>query len=228
MHPLQRVLSGNRLTAPGMRFLAHIKNDVLGEKIQDLLIGQMMQGWQYMRILDVGSGPCQKLKDRRFAGVDITCLDIFKPYLSACQKLGFKVLNGDAKKLKSYFNDKSFDIALLIDVLEHFTKTDGKNVLSQVEKIARKQIIIWTPVGMYPQDYDCVDESWKAFGNLQTKQKNKYQQHISSWYPKDLEKMGYVCTVLKDYHPDIRSVSHKLKDQPVPITASQMWAIKIL
>ncbi len=228
MHPLQRVLSGNRLTAPGMRFLAYIKNDILGRKIEDLLIEQMIVGWKKMRILDVGSGPCQKLKDRRFRGVDITCLDIFKPYLSVCKQLGFKVVHGDAKNLGSYFIPKSFDIVFLIDVLEHFTKTDGKNVLRQVEKIARKQIVIWTPYGIYPQDYDCVDEPWKAFGDLQTKKKNTYQQHLSGWYPKDLEKKGYRCTVLKNYHFDIRSVSHKLQHHPMPISASQMWAVKFL
>jgi len=228
MHPLQIILSQNKLTAPGMRFLAYIKNDILKPKIWDLLIQHLIPGWQEMRILDIGSGPCGKLKDRRFRGVDITCLDIFKPYLSVCRGLGFKVVHGDALKLKDYFKQKSFDIVLLIDVLEHFKREDGKKVLAEVEKIAKKQIVIWTPVGWYPQDYDCVDEPWKTIGNLQTKDKNKYQQHISAWYPKDLEENGYRCTVLEDYHPDIRIASHELKSHPSPVLASQMWAIKLL
>lgn len=228
MHPLQILLSQNKLTAPAMRFLAYIKNDVLKPKIEDLLIEQLIKGWQNMQILDIGSGPCIKLKDRRFKSVDITCLDIFKPYLTPCKQLGFKTVHGDARNLESYFHSKSFDIVLLIDVLEHFTKSDGNKVLRIVEKIARKQIIIWTPVGRYPQDYDCVDEPWKAVGKLQEKQKNKYQQHQSFWHPKDLEKKGYKCTVLKNYHVDIRSVSHELENHPKPVTASQMWAIKLL
>ena len=228
MNRLQILLSGNKLTAPGMRFLAYIKNDILKPKIWDLLIKQMIPGWQKMRILDVGSGPCRKFKDHRFRGVDITCLDIFKPYLSACRELGFKVVHGDALRLKDYFKPKSFDIVLLIDVLEHFKKSDGKKVLAEVEKIAKRQIVIWTPVGWYPQDYECVDEPWKVIGNLQTEQKNIYQQHRSFWHPKDLEKKGYTCTVLKDYHADIRIASHELKNHPSPISAHQMWAIKLL
>lgn len=228
MNRLQILLSGNKLTAPGMRFLAYIKNDILGQKIEDLLIEQLIPGWQDMRILDIGSGPCRKLKDRRFSGVDITCLDIFKPYLSVCKQLGFKVVHGDALNLKFYFRPKSFDIVLLIDVLEHFKKSDCNKVLRQVEKIARYQIVIWTPVGWYPQDYDCVDEPWKEDDNLYSKHKNIYQQHISAWYPKDLEKKGYRCEVLKNYHFDIRSVSHKLKNKSQPVSASQMWAVKLL
>lgn len=227
MHPLQIILSQNRLTAPGMRFLAYVKNDILKPKIWDLLIEQMMPGWQEMRILDIGSGPCGKLKDRRFRSVDITCLDIFKPYLSFCKKLGFKVVHGDAKKLKDYFKPKSYDIVLLIDVLEHFKKSDGKKVLAEVEKIARRQIVIWTPLGWYPHDYECVDEPWKKIGGLQVKAKNKHQQHLSAWYPKDLERIGYKCTVLRDYHPDIRSASNELKNHASPVLASQMWAIKL-
>ncbi len=227
MHPLQIILSQNRFTAPGMRLLAYVKNDILKPKIWDLLIEQMIPGWQEMCILDIGSGPCGKLKDRRFRRVDITCLDIFKPYLSVCKELGFKIVYGDAKNLKDYFKPKSFDIVLLIDVLEHFKKPDGKKVLAQVEKIARKQIIIWTPVGWYPQDYDCVDEPWKKIGKLQVEIKNKYQQHLSAWYPKNLEKNGYRCTVLKNYHSDIRIASHELKNLPSPVLASQMWAIKL-
>lgn len=228
MHPLQILLSGNKLTAPAMRFLAYIKNDILGPKIEDLLIEKLLPGWQDMRILDIRSGPCRKLKDRRFRSVDITCFDIFEPYLSVCKQLGFKVVHGDALSLKDYFNPKSFDIVLLVDVLEHFKKSDGNRVLAQVEKIARYQIVIWTPVGWYPQDYDCVDEQWKTDDNLKSRGKNKYQQHISAWYPKDLEKKGYRCEVLKNYHPDIRSVSHELKNHPSPILASQMWAVKAL
>lgn len=228
MNRLQILLSGNRITAPGMRFLAYVKNDILKPKIWDLLIQHLIPGWQKMRILDIGSGPCGKLKARRFRSVDITCLDIFKPYLSVCRGLGFKIVHGDALKLKSYFKPKSFDVVLLIDVLEHFKKADGKKVLAQVEKIARRQIVIWTPFGWYPQDYDCVDEPWKIIGNLQTKQKNKYQQHLSAWYPKDLKKIGYKCTVLKNYNVDIRIASHKLKNHPTPVRAHQMWAIKLL
>ena len=127
MHPLQILLSSNKLTAPGMRFLAYVKNDILKPKITDLIIEQLAPGWKQMKILDVGSGPCTKWKDRRFQGVDITCLDIFKPYLSVCRRLGYKTVCGDAKNLDVYFKSKSYDIVLLIDVLEHFKKNYSRS-----------------------------------------------------------------------------------------------------
>jgi hypothetical protein len=209
-----------------MRYLAYIKNDVLGERVEDIICKKMIKDWKRMSILDVGSGPCHKEEKRRFRGKNITCFDIFKPYLNTCRLYGFKTVNGDARKLNKYFSNKSFDIVWLIDVIEHMSKDDGYKLMANAEKIARKQVLISTPLGWYPQDHECVDEPWK--GGNSYKEVNKYQDHVSAWYLKDLEKRGYTCEVRYDYHRDIRCGSKVLQNKPKPVTASQMWAVKIL
>ena len=211
-----------------MRLLAYIKNDLLGEKIEDQIIKRMITGWQNMTILDVGSGPCRKQKDRRFKKTDFTCFDIYIPYLKACQKLGYKTVYGDAGKIDKHFHHKSFDIVWLIDIVEHMDRQDGFKLLKKVDKIARKQILISTPLGWYPQDYECVDKSWINDIDSGIEVKNKYQQHVSAWYPKDFKKLGYQCEILYNCHPDIRFVSYKLRNKKKPVSASQIWATKLL
>ncbi len=226
MNKLQVVLSGNRMTAPVMRCLAYFKNDVFGSKFIDLLLPKLLPGWKEMKILDLGSGPCNMERDNRFRGVDITCFDIYEPYLKTCKNHGLKTVKGDALEVQKYFPAKSFDIVWMFDVIEHFPKKQGLGVLSQAEKLAKKQVIVWVPYGFYPQDYDVVKENWPG-ADKKLLSHNTNQQHKSAWYPVDFTKRGYKVEVLHNYHPDIRHGARKLLHKKEPVRASQMWAIKL-
>lgn len=222
---IQDSLSANPLTAPIMRFLAYLKNDVFGEKVEDIICGKMLPGWQRMSILDVGSGPCRKEKNRRFRGVDITCFDIFAPYLKECRRYGFDTVKGDVRRIDTHFSRKSFDIVWLIDVIEHLTKKEGFILLAHLDQIARKQIIISTPLGWYPQDYECIEAEWLE-GEEKSAEKNIHQQHKSAWVEKDFKRRGYESEIFYDYHFDIRSGSRALSKKIEPVHASQMWVVK--
>lgn len=214
MKRIHYLLTKVSILDPFLRTLAYIKNDILKPKFEDILIEKMISGWQQMKILDLGCGPCSKERDKRFQGINITCVDIYKPYLKACQSMGFKILHADIRKIRKYLKDKSFDIVWLFDVLEHFSKKEGLKLLDEVEKIAKKQVIIFLPIGYCPQDA-CLDE-------------NLHQKHLSTWKKSDLEKKDYICYVFKNYYLDIRHLSKRLQKEIEPVSADAMWSIKYI
>ena len=106
----------------------------------------------------------------------VTGVDIFPPYLRQAKKTGVynRLITQDINKLT--FPDKSFDIVICNHVIEHLKKNEGLKLLKCFEKIARKKIIVVTPVGFLEQD---------------ERDDNKHQRHLSSWFPHDFSKLGY-------------------------------------
>lgn len=214
MKQIHYLLNQISILHPLLKTLAFIKSDLLKPSFEEILIKKMVNGWSKMRILDLGCGSCYKERDKRFWGVDITCVDIYQPYLQICQKYGFKTLQADIRYIGDFFPKKSVDIIWFLDVIEHLRKKDGIKVLTQAEEIARSQVIIFSPLGMIPQD---VQED-----------NNPYQKHLSGWSKNDFEKRGYRCQIIKDYHYDIRKYSKKLSKYQSPISADAIWATKTL
>jgi len=66
-----------------------------------------------------------------------------------------------------------YDLALMIDVLEHYTVEDGKRALDAALRLA-PQVLICTPLD-YPQG--------DVFGN-------QFERHLSEWRPEDLVPFG--------------------------------------
>lgn len=132
---------------------------------------------QVQSILDIGCADGDMMgfinKRRRFYAVGI---DIYEPYLKEAQKSGnhSEYILCDARKLP--FKDKSFDIVLFLETIEHLEKQEGLKVIEDVERIARRQVIISTPVGFAKQD---------AYSG------NPYQRHRSFWNPSEMRQRGY-------------------------------------
>lgn len=57
----------------------------------------------------------------------------------------------DARNLQNLQN--SFDLIIAHHVLEHMDKKESKKVLQEIEKKAKKQIIIGAPIGFTDTDY---------------------------------------------------------------------------
>jgi SAM-dependent methyltransferase len=129
-------------------------------------------------ILDIGCGKGQPARfinrSKRFW---LICCDIFKEYLLECTKRKINAAGYvlcDARKLP--FKDSSFDIVLCIRLLEHLNKSEGRQLIQHLQRIAVDQVIICTPVGAYPQQpYD----------------DNPYQRHQAIWTPTELRSLGY-------------------------------------
>jgi len=77
------------------------------------------------------------------------------------------------------FKEKSVDISLACEILEHLSKNDGRLLLNELERISRNLIIVSSPIG-WPQE--------EIYGN-------PYEKHISEWKPEEFENLGYKIEV---------------------------------
>jgi len=102
--------------------------------------------------------------------------DIFRPYLLHCRAAGLHddVVCCDVRYLP--FPPDSFDVVLCGEVVEHLERVDGLPLIKSMEAIARRQVIISTPVGQCEQD--ACDS-------------NPHQAHRSAWMPQDFRRLGY-------------------------------------
>jgi len=118
-------------------------------------------------------------------------VDAHRPYLEN-PKEGeqFIKLNFMAERLSEIFLSNSLDSVTLIDVIEHFEKEIAFNVLHQVEEIAAKKVIVFTPRGFFQQlgvdHYGLGGES--------------YQRHRSGWEVEDFQNLGYNVVIFSKYH----------------------------
>lgn len=118
----------------------------------------------------------------------------------------------DAMTALKAFPSKSVDAAFLLDVIEHMPKPIGKEVLAELERVVRQQIIVFTPLGFMPQEIHAGDtDGWNLGGGL-------WQQHLSGWYPDDFS--GWSVLACRDYHRQ----DHQGRALPTPY--GSFYAIK--
>lgn len=129
-------------------------------------------------LLDLGCGSNSPIS--RFSskipyrvGVDIFDNSIC---LSKKNNIHNEYIKIDILDIENEFEEKSFDCVIAIDLIEHFSKEDGLNLLRIMEKISKKKVVISTPNGFVPQnEYDG----------------NRYQVHLSGWSYEEMVKMGF-------------------------------------
>ena len=93
-------------------------------------------------VLDVGCGihhTIEGLQCKSYLGCDV-----WMKYL-AVTKQKQNVVRIDATKDLDRFPDKSYDVVLCLDVLEHVTLGDAEKILEHLKRICRKYVIIFTP-----------------------------------------------------------------------------------
>ncbi|AFW95211.1 methyltransferase type 11 [Anabaena sp. 90] len=103
------------------------------------------------------------------------------------------VISGTAQELMSSFAANSVDTVFLLDVIEHLHKEDGVNILSHAERVARKQIIVFTPLGFMPQTvHEGEKDGWGLGGA-------SVQEHLSGWTPEDFGS-GWDLHICETFH----------------------------
>lgn len=105
----------------------------------------------------------------------------------------YLVFQGLALEVLKLLPNNSVDSVFLIDVIEHLEKKEGFEILEQLDRVARRQIVIFTPLGFMPQHVE-IDKKdrWGFHGG-------EYQEHKSGWLPEEFDSHWnkFVC---RKYH----------------------------
>lgn len=141
--------------------------------IVNLIKREIQDNW---KVLDAGCGRpgnFEKIQKNIYK----VGIDHYKPYLDQRKKLEThnKLVLGDVRSLP--FKDNFFDCAVSIEVLEHLNKKDGLKMIKELERVARKKIILTTPNGFLPT-YAGPDD-------------NPDESHVSGWSVDELKKSGF-------------------------------------
>ena len=128
-------------------------------------------------LLDVGCGNGHPMRAiRRHKRCFTIGVDLFLPNIRKCKtaKLHDGYVFCDARFLP--FKEKWFDGVICFEVVEHMPKKNGVEFVKNVEKLARSQVVIGTPVAYSPGGHD---------------EENPFDLHQSRWSPTEFNKMKY-------------------------------------
>ena len=128
----------------------------------------------YSTVLDLGCGyksPIQYCNVPFSVGVDL-----HDPYLKIAKEKGIHSEYIKADILELELAPKSFDAVIALGVIEHMTKEDGYKLITKMETLGSKKIIIITSNGYLFQDgYDG----------------NPLQEHKSGWSTEEFRDQGF-------------------------------------
>jgi len=122
-----------------------------------------------LTVLDLGCGDkaLAKLLNAKVTTVDLW--ERFKPDVV-----------WDLSKVPLPFKDKSFDIILMIDVIEHLDKGAGVALLKEAKRIAKKTILLLTPL-WWTDNVECMMNKDSSY------YENPYERHKSLWAVEDFK-----------------------------------------
>jgi predicted TPR repeat methyltransferase len=160
-------------------------------------------GAEPTRILDLGIGAGDfgpLIKERFQRAIRLTGVEVWQKNRDPNWDAYDEIFVED---MRSYLRraNGTFDFVMLIDVLEHLPKSEGRQLLDRVKHLARHGVIVSTPITAYPQlavwgnphqRHKCVwtDEDMKGEGFEQV-----FEARIFTWCIwKPLSSLGvYVC-----------------------------------
>ncbi len=149
-------------------------------------------------VLDVGCGVSSAM---RLIGIPrLVGIEGYQPAVEQARKLKThdEIIHGNVQELDRFFQPKQFDACVALDVIEHLIKPDGVKMMKDLERIAKKRVVLFTPSGFLPQRHAANDD---------------LQEHLSGW--EAAEMAGYGYRVLGLLGPkNLRGEYHAIKGRP--------------
>jgi SAM-dependent methyltransferase len=117
-----------------------------------------------------------KQRNREDWRIKIDGVEGFAGYLTPVHDYAYNnIVIGDVLSVLPTIADKSYDLILGIDVLEHFTNEDGLIFLEHCKRIAKRAALVSTPKHFHAQDIPA----------------NPYENHRSLWSEGQLMSLGF-------------------------------------
>jgi len=152
------------------------------------------RGYEQMEILNLGAGHCSSPISEQFLTLkcrNLTNVEVFRPVFNQLVGLNFasSVENvcEDIRIFVGGLAEGSYDVVIMLDVLEHFTKEDGQKILKAITRIARKGVCLFLPMKECPQD---------------DYEGNPYQRHLSTWVAEEFP-TPWVVEYYEEFHTHV-------------------------
>ncbi|MCK4786726.1 MAG: class I SAM-dependent methyltransferase [Desulfobacteraceae bacterium] len=128
-------------------------------------------------VLDVGCGGGDAYSFAHKTGRYAVGIDVDPKRLSRACKRGIynKLIQADVRAFGDLFAPESFDAVVALDIVEHLPRDDSERLVEDMERIARKVVVIVTPNG-------------KTRGH---KPDVPYMKHLCGWTPDEFCSRGY-------------------------------------
>ena len=142
------------------------------------ILTRELKNLKFQSVLDVGGGSGRTFRRiRQFMSQSYSVgLDIYTPYIWQAKTEHAYDDYILAKASSLPFRDKSFDVIIALQLIEHMGEEEALIAIKEMERVAKRKVIITTPRGVYPQEeYDG----------------NPYQAHKSAWDINEMESLGY-------------------------------------
>lgn len=149
---------------------------------------KLMGDWYYLEwlkrdladcesILELGCGSNSPILKIGY-GYKTDSVDIWNAYVENHNRAGDYRSCKQTDILQMDFPEKAYDAVVICDVMEHLDKpmVYKAGLFANMEKAAKKRIIIFAPNGFIENDE--VDG-------------DPYQAHVSAWFPRDYYEQGY-------------------------------------
>ncbi|MDK3155404.1 class I SAM-dependent methyltransferase [Kamptonema cortianum] len=138
--------------------------------VLDIGVGFGRYGFLCRELLDIYKGQRYRKEDWK---VRIDGIEAFPEYLTLVHHHVYdRILTGNALDIVDTL-DTRYDLTIMIDVLEHFSREDGLTLLRQLLKRSRN-ILLSTPLTVYEQD--------AVFDN-------QFEQHVHEWKREDFAEL---------------------------------------
>jgi glycosyltransferase involved in cell wall biosynthesis len=132
-------------------------------------------------VLDVGAG----IRPQKLVPTHVhICVEPYKPYVERLRNeveedRDWVFLSARWQDVLPLMPDDSIDTVLALDVIEHVEKEEGLRLLHEAKRVARHQVVVFTPLGFYPQAYEPDGfDRWHMHGG-------RWQTHRSGWEPQE-------------------------------------------